>query len=1205
MKLSYLALFLAASISLPLLLPHKHATSLTRKPESAATFEEKDEMDWKDAQEFYNEVRTFPGKDFPVERYVQGANLRDSMARANLFIGQEFRPATTPTWQFIGPTNTAVPGQLYFGLTPYSGRLDAVAYDPTNPGTYYVGGGRCGLWKTTNSGASFVCLSDNWSFNAVSSIAVDPTNGYVYVGTGDAVDYGKFGCQSLLRSTDGGSTWAPLNSSNTNPISSIIIDPDDHNVITFCTVGVNSVAAIWRTTNGGANWQQCKQGSFRQTMACSAASGGIRYYYASMYQHLYRSSDRGATWSELVTPFTYGDLSVACSQINRDTVYVVDLNQKLIEMSTDAGSTWTSINGNFPTDSFSWSYSGYSQEIGTSVNAGSDVIYVGTTDVFQSVNGGTTWTRLGNVNSGLGVIHTDQHALAVNPANANEILVTNDGGLYRGTFDPNSGATSFANLNATLGTMELYKLDIHPTNANTVITGAQDGGSPASLNGNLSSWKGTGYGDGSFAAINPANPANQYNSSQYLQIMRTDDSWAHSMGVAPISGDIFGSEWAAFIAPFVLDPSNPDILYAASQHLNRYNRVTSTWEKNLGNFNMAPDWDLLSIAVAPSDPNRIYVGGHGVLWMSEDRGGAWRSIVQGSTPLPSSSYLSINVNPNNPDDVLVGVGNSYISPLYRCTNVRSSDSSRVWQDVGGLGTTALPKVALGGIVRDPDNFDSVWYVATDLGVFVTYDAGTTWANMTQPNGLPNVGCNDLRMRRSDRMLYVATMGRGVWRIQLPTLSSVANLSITPSAVLAGTTTTGTVTLHSPAGSSGKTVYLYTSNANIATVPATVVVPSGATSQTFSIQVLDTGQALSDVKISAKSSMGAQRVFIHPYRANNAQFVSQSVPTTMTAGQTYAVSFTFQNTGSSTWNTAGGYKLAIVPDGSTTWSATRIPIKSGTNAGPGASAIFSGNVYAPLVPGSYMMQFQPMQQYVGTFGASSASVAVNVVQKTDAARFLFQRAPQQVLAGQTFDYAVAFNNVGTSTWDSTLGYASISRDPLGNSAWGASSFLVQNEHRVDGTSAPGATAIGWASLTAPINPGLYTIRFSMANAGVPFGDLPPKATINVVPGDYNSQFIGQTVPTNVTAGSQFTASITMKNIGTQTWTTSMYLYSIGSSNFGLQQINCPGTVVSGDSVTFNGTFTAPGTPGQYKFQFSMARPYVQFGQQTAPVTITVS
>src|SRR5205823_462248 len=144
---------------------------------------------------------------------------------------------------------------------------------------------------------------------------------------------------------------------------------------------------------------------------------------------------------------------------------------------------------------------------------------------------------------------------------------------------------------------QLYKLDIHPTNSNIVLTGAQDDGNPSSVNGNLQDWAGVGGGDGNFSAINPANPANQYESAQYLQLSRTDDSWGSDIGIAPVSSDPFSSEWSSFLAPFVLDPSNPDILYAASQHLHRYNRVTSTWEMNLGNFNLAPDHSMLSIAV--------------------------------------------------------------------------------------------------------------------------------------------------------------------------------------------------------------------------------------------------------------------------------------------------------------------------------------------------------------------------------------------------------------------------------------------------------------------------------------------------------------------------------------------------------------------------------------------------------------------------------
>ncbi len=1164
-----------------------------------------------EARAFYERVRSFPDSFVDSKRYLEGAMHRDTMAPA-VFNSSEsgIQPAVTPFWQYIGPTNTGSASPFFFGPKPFSGRLDAVAYDPTHPGTYYVGSGKAGIWKTTDSGATFTCLSNSWPWNAVSSIAVDPTNGNVFAGTGDFVSWSKLGCQGLLMSTDGGSTWTHLGVSQSSAISSILIDPDNHNLITISTgFGAAGWGTISRSIDGGASWQTALTNTYFMKVVCSAAAGGTRYYYTvdRDYHHVYRSADRGVTWTDLVTPITQGaPLSVACSKVDPLTVYVLDSIHQLIYKSADAGTTWTTINGDFPTDYFSWDYPGYSQVIETSVNAGADVLYVGTTDIYQSLNGGAHWQPIGNISSAGALIHTDQHAIAFNPANPNEMLVGNDGGLYRGTFDPLANKTSFANLNATLGTMQIYKLDVHPTNASIVLSGAQDGGSPSSLTGNLQDWAGVGYGDGNFSIINPTTPSNQYVSAQNLGLYRTDNAWSTSTYIGPVNGGTFGSEWTAFQAPVAMDPNDSNTLYASGQHIYRYNLLTSTWEMNLGNFNLSPDDTILAIAVAPGDSSRIYAGGFGCMWMSEDRGGTWHSLMPGSTPLPYSSFNSINVNPNNPDDILVGAGSSYGTSLFRCINVRATDTVRVWQSVAGTGTTAIPNVSLNGIARDPDNYDSVWYVATDLGVFVTYDAGNTWANMTVPNGLPNVGCNDLKMRASDRILYVATMGRGIWRMQVPKISSMASLAIRPAAVPAGTNTTGLVTLHSAAGSSGKTVYVYSSNKTIATVPPTVTVPAGATSVTFPIQVLDTGEALSDVKISVTSGSGAQRMFIHPYRANDAQFVSQKVPATMTAGQTYAVSFVFQNSGSSTWNTAGGYKLSASPGGMDTWGATRLSVIAGTNAGPGANATFSGNVFAPLVPGAYAMQWQPMQQNVGLFGATTSSLSINVVQHGDAARYLFQRGQTTVNAGNDFYVSYAFANVGTTTWDPAAGYAAIARDPVGNSNWGISTFVVTNQHLVNGTSAPGATAFGSGKLTAPIAAGVYTYRFSMSKGGVPFGDLPPKIAVTVVNGPYNASFVNQTgVPTSVPAGSQFTATITMTNLGTSLWPRNVAPKSIGTSNFAVAQLFGPSPVSPGANGVLTATFTAPTTAGTYTFQYRMASGTMMFGQNTAPVTITVT
>jgi hypothetical protein len=90
-------------------------------------------------------------------------------------------------------------------------------------------------------------------------------------------------------------------------------------------------------------------------------------------------------------------------------------------------------------------------------------------------------------------------------------------------------------------------------------------------------------------------------------------------------------------------------------------------------------------------------------------------------------------------------------------------------------------------------------------------------------------------------------------------------------------------------------------------------------------------------------------------ANNAQFVSQDVPTGMLPGQVYSVTVTMKNTGTTTW-TVSGYKLGSQnPENNFTWGMHRVSLLSDTP--PGADAVITFNVTAPTTPGTYNFQWR--------------------------------------------------------------------------------------------------------------------------------------------------------------------------------------------------------------------------------------------------------
>ena len=145
------------------------------------------------------------------------------------------------------------------------------------------------------------------------------------------------------------------------------------------------------------------------------------------------------------------------------------------------------------------------------------------------------------------------------------------------------------------------------------------------------------------------------------------------------------------------------------------------------------------------------------------------------------------------------------------------------------------------------------------------------------------------------------------------------------------------------------------------------------------------------------------IAVQPQPANNAVFVSQSVPDMMVSGGTYNIAVTMQNTGTATWTPAASYRLGSQsPQDNTTWGTARVNLAS--SVAPGAQATFQFTVTAPATPGSYVFQWKMVQDGVAWFGAFTDGRTIAV------------KSAAEVAAPVNYALGMAANQTTTATAD---------------------------------------------------------------------------------------------------------------------------------------------------------------------------------------------
>ena len=791
--------------------------------------------------------RTLDGRSPAVHRQEAKAWLkRLPMAVPGNASGLDAKfPKSPCNWSELGPKPQTDGGSGSYGKI--SGRVTSLALDLTNDptgNTLYLGGAYGGVWKSTNalSGSpSFSFLSDPTQSLAVGAIAVDashPTT-YLYVGTGEANMSGdSYYGVGILKSTDDGGSWTLVSTANSGAISflgltfsKIVVDPVNPNIVMAgavfgcCDNGLNQTnMGLYRSTDSGATWTQVPDsnvtfnvsGAQFATHSCTdliyESSSGT-YYAGTRGEGIFKSTDQGATWTQLTSPLQAG---VTASLTNFARVSLASRGVTLwalacdssaapsasvtggtgLAQSNDGGTTWAPVN--LPGGLFNagaGSQGDYDQYV--MAPAGGTALVVAGIDAFRasSANGtSTSWTNLTNSYGFSPASHPDQHAFVA--AASVTWFIGNDGGVWSTT---NSG-TNLTDINSNLATIQFYSASPDPNHAGSYSGGSQDNGTAYTNNSSGVTWTQVLGGDGGYTDFNASVPGELFAENYNVGLYRSANNGTDNFPFTVVDSTKIPDN-SAFYVPYKVIPGVPGQVVLGASHVWRGAANAnngSGWVSISQNLLGADSGFVVALDTGTSNANYIYAtteddstGQYHVFGNGGASGASTWSDITGTLP-KTSPIAGIAVDPTAPTTLYVGVqgfvGSAGVSHVYQSTNGGTS-----WTDITGN----LPDAPVNWILVDPV-FNTDIYVANDVGVFYTNSVSggsTSWSRVG--TALPDSTVLQIKMGACpNRTLVAATHGRGAWAIcpisnhvcPSPTFTPTVTQTFTPTVTFTPTNT---------------------------------------------------------------------------------------------------------------------------------------------------------------------------------------------------------------------------------------------------------------------------------------------------------------------------------------------------------------------------------------------------------------------------------
>jgi hypothetical protein len=726
-------------------------------------------------------------------------------------------------------TNATATSPSWTPLTDSYGSLSigALEFDPTDVtnqtllagiGRYSSysqhGGPRIGMLRTTSGGTGWALLSGGPSLVASNISGVAPRGSTIVVSsnTSDAFFCTEIG---IHRSTDTGATFSQV----TNGIPAGVAfdlagDPSSTAVlytnITFANTCSGSSNGIYKSTDTGLSWSKVSDAAMDAlildgtTNNVEIAVGSSGNVYVAIINNgaltgLYRSGNGGSTWTGMDLPQTNESGNVGVNPNPKPgsqggihfSIRADPSNANIVYIGGDRQPYANEGSGgpvSFPNSIGAFDYSGRLFRCDASLPLASQCVHLTHSNSMGASGGGTASSS---------APHADSREMVFDAGG--DIVEVDDGGIYRRT-SPQNNTGDWFSLNGDLQVTEFHDI-AYDSNANILIGGAQDTGTPQEISPGSGAWDSVTTADGGDVAVDERTLASinrsiRYSSYQYLAAFRKRTYLANnsvvgqsypaltltSSGTAPLTGSSGNMQFLTPVAVNAITPSRLVIVGKTSIYESMDQGAT------VSDIGAGPGYSSNQNAIAYGGKNGgvpnadvLYVGvGSDVMIRTSGAGS-----LTASAAFPAGNSVE-DVVMDRKDWSHAFVAADPFAGGAADLVFETSDSGAAWTDItGNLATLGA------------SDFRSIEYVAslagdmlvlgTVSGSYVSFESDFSLWDILG-TGLPNAIVYDLEFDATDNLLVAGLLGRGAW-----TLAGLA----TQSSSTTTTTTVTTTTLPTP------------------------------------------------------------------------------------------------------------------------------------------------------------------------------------------------------------------------------------------------------------------------------------------------------------------------------------------------------------------------------------------------------------------------